>query len=371
MITSIFRRTRNFPDSKEFARNQFKADQLVVNTLPLLYNKYSKTQVEAEEMQEKKTGFIASNSEFLAEDGFTPDYRNDKKNRQNVLYATPFLSGLSVATGLYIIFGLNIFGAILIGLTLAYTSFYLALLDKVLESEDRMKWTFLLFLAVDAVLLIVGMFIGISNEVPSVYLYIHVIFCSFALLINFSMIKHAENYNQDKVRAYKKDQLDAIKNMENKLLADVSRLRTEISRLVSELGSYAVTLRAGFVAHNYDPSTLRMSLDTRIAVNQFFGYDLFPVIDAIVAPDYVWERRAITKWNEDTNSKYPEILSEYGPFSSTATFTAPPANRQIGNTPTNQILNEVNPVVLANSSNLPGPMNNATVFQSPESENEL
>lgn len=373
MITSIFNNSRNFPDSKEFARNQFKADQLVVITLPLLYDKYSKTQTEVEEARQKKSDFISSNTAFLCENGFTPEYDNERKNRNKVLNATPILSGLSVATGLYIIFGLNIIGTVIIGLALAYASFKLALWDKVLESKDGFKWTFLLFLAIDAVLLIVGLFIGITNQVPSIYLFIHVIICGFALLLNCSMIKHAENHNQDKVKLSKKDQLDSFRDIQTGLSGELSKLKLELEKLVRELGTYAVILRAGFVAHNYNPSTLRMSVDTRMALNQFFGYDLFPVIDAIVSPDYVWERTAITKWNENTSSKYPGILSEFGPFSSSATFTVSP-DRQIynGNVVAQGILNESNnPISEENSPNPSSVINNASVFQSPESENEL
>ena len=374
MITSFLNNTRNFPDSKEFAGNQYKADQLVVNTLPKLHKKYSKRLEDLEQTKEKKTVFINSNEEFLCEGGFTPEYLNEKETRRKVMNATPILTGLSITTGLYIIFGTNIFLTAILGLILAYASFYLALYDKVLKSEDEKKWTFLLFLAIDAVLLIVGLFIGISNNVPSIYLMIHVIICGFALILNYSMIKHAENFNQDKIKEKKKVQLDLLKEQETKIEGEVSKLKMELGNQMSDLGSQAVILRAGFVAHNYDPSTLRMSLDTRMALNQFFGYDLFPVIDAIVPPDYIWERRAITKWNEDTSSKYPEILSVHGPFSSTATFTVPSANRQIGNgdliaTPG---LNESNNTLPETNSNASTAINNnASVFQSPESENEL
>lgn len=347
----MFTNTRNFPDSKEFALNQYKADQLVVTSLPLTFKKYEEAKEKVEQAQEKTAQFVDKNAGFLCETGFTPEYLTERKNRRNLMRATPILSGLSIATGLYIIFAMNFFLAALLGISIGYASFYFARMDKVLESDERLKWTFLIFLAIDAVLLVIGLAIGLSNEVPMVYLFIHVLICVFALLLNFSMIKHAENFNQDKTRGTKKVQFENLKKLEEKLLSEVLKFKEELRKLVNEVGSQAVALRANFVAHNYDPSTLRMALDTRIALNQFFGYDLFPVVDEIVSPDYAWDRRSITKWNVDTSSKYPEILSEYGPFSSTATFTAPAANRQLnnGNTTTNGILN--NPSLPAGALN--------------------
>ena len=379
-MRNIFTNTRNFPDSQAFAANQHTADTLVINTIPGKYSELKRTREELESIQYQKQECLTTNATFLNDSGFTPSYLTERKSRAMILRFTPVFSGLSIATGLNIIFGMDILLAICLGLSLSILSFFLALNDKVLEnSSNKKELTYLLFLAIDAVVLIVGLVIGLSNSIPNEYMAVHVMLCLFAVALNFSMLKHADKYNEDKIRERIKTLFLEIKDKEEKTMAKLETIRQELFKLFSELGAKAVALREGFVAHNYNPSTIRMSEETRMVLNQYFGYDLFPIVgDMILQPDAVWNRRQITKWASESTSIYPEIMPVFGHFSSNTRFVLD----QPVNEPPLRPLSESNQTsdtrtnsngASANNSHSNDTMDNVdpSVFQTPESETEL
>jgi len=383
-MKNIFTNTKDFPDSKNFALNQHKAEVLVINTIPGQYKEHQEVQTEMEDVNVKKQEILSANSEFLDENGFTPTYKTEKRSRWRILVCTPIFSGLSIATGVNIIFGLNIVLAIFTGILISVVSFFLALNDKVLENLPPVKkgYTYLLFLAIDAVVLIVGLFIGLNNGIPTEYMVIHILLCVFAVVLNYSMLKHSEKFYEDKVRTKIKEQFDKLKDLEERLKTRLDTLSKNIRSYISELGVLAVTIRGNFVSHNYDPSTIRMSQETRMVLNQFFGYDLFPIVaDMILAPDFEWNRQQITRWNPDTSSIYPEVLPVFGPFSTRSRFVLDRATN--GTQTISGALSDSNPTIEENrSDNSTRPQENnqpnnaevntiASVNQTAESENEL
>lgn len=373
-------------DTKNFAINQQKAEMLVISTIPEQYKLLQQVQSEMEDVDENIQNMLTKNKEFLDENGFTSAYRIERKSRLKILLFTPIFSGLSIATGVNIIFGLNIALAILIGILISVVSFFLALKDKVLENKSTDKasrkknFTYLLFLAIDAVVLIVGLLIGLSNGIPIEYMVIHTLLCLFAVALNFSMLKHSEKYNEDKVRADIKERYDKLNGIEGNKKTQFDKFAGTIRSQITELATMAVNLRGNFVSNNYNPSLIRMSQETRMVLNQFFGYDLFPVVgDMILAPDFVWNRQQLTTWSPDTTSIYPEVLPVFGSFASRSRFILDRTNSE--SQPIAGALSDSNSTTeggRSNNSTVP-PVNNpaspnnptSAVNQTPESENEL
>jgi len=314
-LKSFWRELPNY-DSKVFAKNQNDAEDLV-SELKWRATEVQKSEAQYQAAKDKRIQLQSSHTEFLSEDGFTPEYISEKRSRFFILLFTPIFSGLSIATGIYIIFGISIGLAILAGLMLSFLSFFLALNDKFLErNSKRRSYSFIIFLALDTVILIVGLTIGLISQIPKGFLIAHSLLCIFAVVLNFLMLKHSSKYHEDSVRKRIKRNHDGLKSHEKRLEQNLEIQWKKVRRIFNGLRKLAITIRRDFVAHNYDPSTVRMSRDTRMVLNQIFGYDLFPITGERILPrDYKWDTEQITIWPENDQYPLPRIIPNIWPYS--------------------------------------------------------
>lgn len=305
-------------NSKVFDKNQNDAEDLV-SELKWKDTEIQKSEAQYQAARDKRIQLQSNHAEFLSEDGFTPEYISEKRSRVFVLLFTPIFSGLSIATGIYIIFGISVELAILAGLILSFLSFFLALNDKFLErNSKRRSYSFIIFLTLDAVILIVGLTIGLISQIPKGFLIAHSLLCVFAVVLNFLMLKHSSKHHEDSVRKKIKRNHDGLKSHEKQLEKNLESQWQEVRRIFNGIRKLAIRVRRDFVAHNYDPSTVRMSRDTRMVLNQIFGYDLFPITGERILPtDYRWDTEQITNWPENDQYALRRIIPRVWPYLTT------------------------------------------------------
>jgi len=303
MNMNIFQRnTRSgVPDSEAFAKAQDDCQKLALTTIPAKFKEIQRERNNIHSLLEQKSQLEEQYADEFNENGLRPEYLNQRSNRRRVILGATILESMATAFTLHLMFGIQIPLALAAGLIIALIVFFAASADKVAGKELPARWTWIVLIAYNLFLAVVGVILGSMAGADPIYLIIHVIISTISFLFIRTALKYAEEFSRDRMISKVKKHYDKIMENIKKLQLKLNKLENDFKKLLESINRRAIDCFNQFLLHGRDESNLRFVTQTRLVLNQVFHEDVFPISQT---------QRQLT--TPDPNTLWNDILTEFG-----------------------------------------------------------